>query len=204
MLWMLWTVLSLAGGGGNAWKAKPFFQPRANLRAVSVNGNSTAQAVLGAQGGVSYWQRDGLLAGRTRLSGEGMYGFAGSAGADVRLGSFIGPHVGIFSYMLGPDVWFNGYGGPDSRDYYLPWSPGVDISNTLRLQFVDQFGLVGVAAPGWVFNKDRQGGGVGPFHEFTLMAGANIRLGGPGVLIGYQRIYNRAGVTDGLVLSASL
>ena len=77
--------MALAGSPGGHWETKPYIQPRANIRAVSVNGKLTAQAILGAEGGLKYNKLGSPWQGRTRLSAIGMYGLtSGSLGADVR------------------------------------------------------------------------------------------------------------------------
>ncbi|MBT3219439.1 MAG: hypothetical protein HN348_10135 [Proteobacteria bacterium] len=204
-LLVLFLSAALAGSPGGHWETKPYIQPRVNIRAVSVNGNLTAQAVLGAEGGLQYNKLGSPWQGRTRLSAIGMYGLtSGSLGADVRLGSFIGPKFGIFRYEVGPDFWYNGYGKTNATDYHLPWSPGVSIPNTVILSFHEMFGVLGSATPGWAFLPERAGGGIGPFHEFTLLGALMLRLGGAGITVGYQSTWDSAGVTKGVVFSGSL
>lgn len=196
------------------WVSEPYARPRFNARAISVNGRSAAQAIVGGEIGLRYdhaqlSERDGQtvrlrpdLVGRTRLQADVLYGLtSGSTGYGLRLGSFLGPTAKMVTFQLGPDLWANGYGNPESLDYHLPFSLGVDVM-ALALFQIDpsvtaQVGII----PGWAFAGPRQVGGVGPFHELTAFGLVSLDIGGMRVNVGYQRTYNAAGVFDGLILS---
>ncbi|MEZ4317036.1 MAG: hypothetical protein R3F61_06020 [Myxococcota bacterium] len=201
----------------SAWESKWYGRPRGNLRAVSVNGVTSAQAVLGAEGGIRYDHAPILgrgkklrrgpsdLVGRTRLQGDVLYGITSSSfGYDVRLGSFIGPTSRYVTYQVGPDLWGNGYGTDTSLDYHLPFSLGIDLSNTVIFHIDRSVSAQVGVTPGWAFDRDRQTGGIGPFHELSGFATVTIQAGTFGFVVGYQRVYNAAGVTDGLILSVGL
>ena len=200
-------LVSSATAGDSAWREpKPYVRPLLNASAVSVNGNFFAIASGGAVGGVRVRYKDKPhWLSHTRLQGLGSYGItSGSLGADVRLGSFIGPDGKVARLQMGPDVWFNGYGVIGAPDYHLPWSPGVDLSTVATLKIVKELHLVGEATPGWAFLPDRQLGGLGPFHELNLAAMAVVRTKALAVTVGYSRRYTNFGVVEGLILAAAI
>lgn len=217
MWWMTLLVNPAVAAPPQPWVHEWYGRPRLNVRAVSVNGVTSAQALVGAEGGVRYVHAPILgrgkkrkrgpadIVGRTRAQGDVLYGlFSKSLGADLRVGSFIGPTSKYVTYQVGPDVWFNGYGVPDGVDYHLPWSLGVEIPNTFIVHFVPEVDMQLGISPGWAFDKDRQGGGLGPFHEVSMFAALSARVGSFSFVVGYQRLYNAAGTTDGLILSGGL
>ncbi len=172
---------------------------------------------MGAEGGLRYshapvtrrgrkWIRGAAdVVGRSRLRGDVFYGLTTqSLGFDVRLGSFLGPTSKYVTYQIGPDVWFNGYGSETAEDYFLPYSLGVDISNAVIFHIDRSINAQVQITPGWAFDKDRQTGGIGPIHELTGSATVSVQTGAFTFVVGYQRVYNAAGVTDGLILSAGL
>lgn len=213
MLWMIAT----AAAAPNPNKVKPwihewYWQPRGNLRAVSVNGNTSAQAMLGAEVGLRYNHAPVKnkvrgkpdLVGRSRLRGDVAYGLLSQAfGFDIHLGSFIGPTSKYVTYQVGPDFWGNMYGSrTNTRDYHLPFSLGIDVPNTLIFHVVPQVNAQLGIIPGWAFDKDRRPqSNLGPFHELTGFVTVNVRVKGFSFTVGYQRVYNAAGTTDGLILS---
>ena len=199
------------------WVSEWYGRPRGNVRAVSVNGVSAAQAILGAEGGLRTTHSPILgrgktarrgppdLLGRSRLQGDVLYGLTtNSIGYDIRLGSFIGPTSKYITYQIGPDLWGNAYGSEQSLDYWLPFSLGVSVPSTVIFHVDRSVDATIGLSPGWAFDKDRQGGGFGPFHELSGYATISVRTGNFSFVVGYQRFYNAAGVTDGLILSAGL
>lgn len=211
MLWMIATAVAAPPKQVKPWIHEWYWQPRGNIYAVSVNGNTSAQASLGAEVGLRYNHapvKNKLrgktdLVGRSRLRGDVLYGlFSQAFGFDLRLGSFIGPTSKYVTYQVGPDFWGNMYGSRgNNRDYYLPFSLGVAVPNTVIFHIVPQVNAQVGVIPGWAFSKSRQIGNVGPFHEITGVVLVNVRLKGFSFTVGYQRVYNAAGVTDGLILS---
>lgn len=200
-----WLALSAAWAG--EWRdPKPYVLPVLNVGVVVVDGFTAAQASAGAIGGVRVRYSDKPhWVSHTRASVIGSYGLnTGSLGADLRLGSFIGPDWKVVQYQVGPDAWYNGYGRIDAEDYWLPWSPGVDLRNVVTLKFAPELHVVGEATPGWAFVTDRQTGDVDPFHELTLAAMLVIRAPFARLTIGYSRQYRSFGMSEGLILSGAL
>jgi hypothetical protein len=194
---------SLAG----EWRdPKPYIYPVVNISLVSVNGQASAQAAAGAQLGVRVRYSDAPhWLSHTRTAVVGFYGLnTGSLGADVRLGSFIGPDGKLIQYQVGPDLWAQGYGARGAEDYWLPWTPGIDLRNMVTLKIAREFQLVGEVTPGWVFDERRQSDQVPPFHQLTLAGMGVIRTNFLRLTVGYSRQYTAAGTIDGLILSGAL
>ena len=201
----LWTAgIALAAPEG--WgQPRPYVFPVLNVGVVSVPGaESVAQASVGVVGGakVKYRGGPGWL-WDTRGSLVGTYGLnTGSYGGDVRVGTFIGPDVKLITYQVGPEVWFDGYGKPGAPDYYLPWSPGIDLFNELTLKLLPEVHVVGQVAPGFAFDGGRHGEGqVAPFDELMLAAMLDIRTNVISLTVGYARQYQAYGSSDGIILS---
>jgi hypothetical protein len=201
---VLWCLSSALAG---EWSdPKPYVYPVINVSLVSVNGNASAQAAAGAQIGMRmrYNETPHWLS-HTRTSIVGFYGLnSGSLGADLRLGSFIGPDGKLLQYQVGPDLWAQGFGSPDARDYYLPWTPGLDLRNLVTLKVAREFHLVGEVSPGWVFDERRRSTAVPPFHQLQLAAMAVIRADFLRLTVGVSRQYTAAGTIDGIILSGAL
>ncbi|MEQ1568077.1 MAG: hypothetical protein ABMA64_20730 [Myxococcota bacterium] len=200
----VWFAGAAAAGGWT--EPRPYVLPVVNLSVIAVNGETSAQASVGAVGGARLKYRDppGWLS-HTRGSVVGSYGLnTGSYGADLRAGSFIGPDTKFLQYQVGPDLWFNGFGREDSVDYHLPWSPGIDLHNLLTLKLAKEFHLVGEVTPGFPFAGERLGGGIGPFPELTLAGMAVVRASFLHLTIGYSRQYRSFGSYDALILSGAL
>lgn len=198
------SLLSVAEA--NDWERVPYVMPILNVRAVTVGGVTTAQAVGGAEAGLvqRYADKPHWMS-HTRGAATGIYSFtANSIGADVRVGSFFGPDGRWVRWQVGPDVWFNGYGVPGALDYHLPWSPGVDLRNAVTLKVVRGFALLGEATPGWAFVPERALGGLGPFHELTLLGAVRLQTDVLTVTVGYQRAWNAVGTIDGFIISGRL
>lgn len=198
--------LAAAAWGGEWSDPKPYVYPVINISLVSVNGQASAQAAAGAQVGMRmrYDEAPHWLS-HTRTSVVGFYGLnSGSIGADLRLGSFIGPDGKLVQYQVGPDLWAQGYGSPDARDYWLPWTPGLDLRNLVTLKLAREFHLLGEASPGWVFDARRRSDQVPPFHQVYLAAMASIRTNVIRLTVGVSRQYTAAGTIDGLILSGAL
>ena len=201
-LWF-WVNVAMATNWG---RPKPYVQPILSGGAVSVNRTTGVQLTGGAQAGVFVRDRDvPHWLSHTRTAASLTYGLtSGSIGADVRVGSFIGPDGKVIRYLVGPDVFFNGYGQSGADDYRLNWAPGVDLSNQVLVKLSKPVVLVGELTPGWVFAADRQNPDVFPFHQVDMLAAVVLRTEVIRVTVGVRRTYNQAGVIDGLVLSGAL
>jgi len=203
-----WLLLALLGTAeaANWGKTKPYVRPVLTGGVISVNGRTHAQATGGVVAGATVRDRaDPHWFSHTRGLATGTYGLTtGNLGAQVRAGSFIGPDGKIFRYQIGPDVFFDGYGQPGAEDLHLPWSPGVDIVNSLLVKLSKPLVLRGDLTPGWVFVPERQAKSVKPFHQLTASAVAVLRTDALRLTVGWQRSYNRAGVVDALILSGAI
>jgi hypothetical protein len=196
------TQVALAGGWG---QPHPYAYPVLNIGVVSVaGGESAAQASIGMVGGARVKYRDGLgWLWDTRGSAIGTYGLnTGSLGADLRVGSFLGPDGKFVTYQLGPEFWFDGYGNEQSVDYQLAWSPGIDLFNQLTLKPIPEVHLIGQVIPGFAFEESRRANRqVAPFDELTLAALLDLRTPVLGLTVGWMRQYQSYGKLDGLILS---
>jgi len=199
------SLLFLGTASAQEWTPKPYVDPILNAGAVIVGGRTFAQLTGGAQVGVNtefseapYWLND------SRVSGTVLYGIPSqSLGGDIRVGNFIGPNTDFILTQHGPDVWFNGYGTTTSVDYYLPYSVGLDLRNLVIFKLGQGFNVITEATPGLPFTSARQGGPLQPF-EFLLSGALSIRTAKFGLLVGYSRRWNQVGITEGLILGASL
>jgi hypothetical protein len=199
-------LLAVTAAAGEWRDPKPYVFPVLNVSVVSVNGASSAQAAVGAQVGVRVRYSDAPhWLSHTRTSVVGFYGLnTGSLGADLRVGSFLGPDGKLVQYQVGPDLWAQGYGRPDARDYWLPWTPGLDLRNLVTFKVARELHLVGEATPGFVFDGRRVAEEVAPFHQLNLAAMAVIRMNVLRLTVGVSRQYTAAGTIDGLILSGAL
>jgi len=203
-----WLLLALLGTAeaSNWGKARPYVRPVLSGNVISINGNTHVLATGGVVGGVTIRDRDTPhWFSHTRGLATGTYGLtSGSLGAQARVGSFIGPDGKLLRYQIGPDVFFDGYGTAGSTDFNLPWSPGVDIMNSLLVKLSKPFVLQGTLTPGWVFVPERQSDAVKPFHQLNASAVAVLRTDVLRLTVGWQRTYNSAGVIDALILSGAI
>jgi hypothetical protein len=203
---LLWFVCMLQGFAADWGKPKPYVQPVLTGGVISVNGQTHALATGGAVAGVTVRDRDDphwLSHTRTQLTGT--YGLtSGSLGADARVGSFIGPDTKLIRYQVGPDLYYNGYGNQGAPDYFLAWSPGLDLRNTALVKLSKPVKLYGELTPGWVFAPSRQASIVAPFHELRMLASLIVSTKVLRITVGVQRHYSAAGVIDSLVLSGAL
>lgn len=205
---MIAVFLALVGSASASdWsEPKPYLQPRLSVGYVSVNGQGTAQGIGGADVGIRLRDRDAPhLLSISRVSAVGMYGFtSGSFGADFRVGSFIGPDGKAVRLMTGPDLFYNGYGVPGALDYYLAWSPGLDIRNTALFKIAKEFKIAAHVVPGWAFNPDRAAPDVPVFTHVSMGAAAILNTGSFRVTAGYERQWNVAGTQDFIILGAGI
>ena len=207
---MIALLLALVGTAQatNWGEPKPYVVPRIGGSLVSVNGVVSTQVYGGAEAGVIVRDRHKPhWFSQSRVSAIGQYGFASnSLGGDFRIGSFFGPDGKVARLLSGPDVWFNGYGKVGALDYHLPWSPGVDLRNTVLFKVADGVRITGEVTPGWAFFPERQTAidDLIVCHELTLGATANLDLGAFSITLGYARVWNSAGANDYLILGAGL
>ncbi len=204
---MIALLLALAGTAraGEWTEPRPYVRPILNIGYVSVNGQGTAQGIGGAEAGFVTREKDGVLLDRTRAQAVGMYGFtSGSLGGDLRVGSFIGPDTKAIRLLTGPDLFYNGYGVPGAPDYFLAWSPGLDIRNTATLKVAKGFRILGHVVPGWAFHPDRAAPNVPVFTHVNLGASARVSTPALSITVGVERQVNAAGTQDFIVLGAAI
>jgi hypothetical protein len=196
-------VLAATASAGEWRDPRPFIAPILNVSIVSSGGASAAQASAGLVGGVNVrYNRAPHWVSTTRAQGVGFYGInTGSIGADLRVGSFIGPDFKLLKFQAGPDIFYNGYGQRGAIDWFLPWTAGVDLRTVTTLKIAKPVRLIGEATPGWVFNPKRVAEEVAPAHELTLSAILAIDAGQFRINVGYARQYRSIGTIDGLILS---
>lgn len=200
-------ITFIAAAHAGTWtKPEPYLAPSLNLSLVWVDGDTSARAAVGALGGArvrttgrAHWLSD------TRASALGQYGLdTGSLGADLRLGSFVGPETRALRWQVGPELWANGYGDADAEDGYLPWSPGLAVRNALTVEAGDFVAFLVEASPGWAFTAARRTGGVGPFDELDLSAAIDLHTRYVALRVGYTRAWRSFGTQDAIVLYGSL
>ncbi len=204
MLWLLAITVAHAGH----WKDPRWYvDPILGGGVVSVNGTAYAQANAGLQGGFRRRYKGGDIPwlNHTRARGVGTYGItSGSLGADLRVGSFIGPAWKRVVLQHGPDLWYSGYGAVGAPDYRLGWSPGLDLYNGVRFKVSKGLFLGGEVVPGWAFSAARRGGGVWVFDELRAGASATLRVEKLSLTVGYTHRWNAAGDQGFVVLGAGL
>lgn len=202
-----WMLGAGALAAPSAWSdPKPYAAPVVNLSLIAVNGNTSAQAAVGLIGGVRLrYKEPPHWLWHSRAMAVGSYGLnTGSLGGDLRLGSFVGPDGKLVQLQFGPDLWYQGYGTEGAADYYLPWTPGVDLRSVATLKLAPEVQIVGEASPGFVFLEERRSEEVKPFDQLTLAAMLVIRAPFARLTLGYTRQYNSYGVVEGILLSGAL
>ena len=201
---VLFLLSSLVGPSLALAESGWYGKPQANVRAIQVNNQTVVQATAGVEGGLRYGLSSSIK-GRTRAGMVGIYGLnTGSAGADLRVGSFIGPAGKTGYLMFGPDLWVNGYGGDSSTDYRLDWAPGLSLPANAGLTLSPAFRLIGAVTPGWAFDERRKQGGIGPFDELGLLGAGVLNVGSAYLTLGYQQTWNNVGVIRGVILSGAI
>lgn len=206
---MVGLVLAMLGSAaaGEWSEPRPYVIPHLSVGYVSVNGQGTAQGIGGADVGVRVRQKDKPhLLSDSRVRALGMYGLSsGAVGADLRLGSFIGPDGKLVRLMTGPDFFYSGYGERGAtNDYYLAWSPGLDIRNTALFKIHESFRIGLHVIPGWAFDAERHSDDIPVFNHVNLGAVAMINAGPIGLTVGVERQINSAGTQDYIVLGAGI
>lgn len=189
------------------WEGTPYFAPILSGGGVLVNGQTVVQTQIGGEVGYRYRYRKPRphVVGRTRARAVGIYATTGSLGADVRLGSFMGPDWKVVQLLHGPDFWFDVYGSPRAPDYHLPPTVGVDLLNQVTVRIIQgQLNWVTAVSPGWVSNRQRRAPQLGPFHTMTARTAMVLRTDFGTLQLGVQRQWTSAGPVNGLILSGSL
>lgn len=204
----MWIAAFATLAAAGQWKPqKPYVAPRLDGQLVLYDGAALVQARGGADLGLLVrYAEDPFWLSHTRLGLTGILGLTTfHYGGDARLGSFFGPDWELLRIQLGPDVWYNGYGDPTANDdLYLPWSPGLDLPLTVEIAREESLSLLTAAIPGWAFSPARSTTTLDVVDEFTALAALSLALPKFGLTAGYQRTWNAAGVTEGLILSFGL
>jgi hypothetical protein len=179
---------STASEAGEGWKSRPFL----NLAGGSgfaqiISGDSEEWALLlGSEVGFRYSQRDGSLAGRTRIAGKGM-GVLGGWGSETRAGTFLGLRGTLIGLEVGADFFRNDYLG---EAIALVDSFGVDVPLTLKIgpQLIQG---VATVAPAFGMDPERRvdwattsAFGIG--DEFEWSVGFELDLPIVGVSVNYK------------------
>lgn len=207
MLVALLAALTTAQAGH--WKEPNWYvNPILTGGVVSVNGNTWVQASAGLQSGFRTRYKGGALPwmNHTRARAVGTYGItSGSLGADTRVGTFFGPAWKKVVFQHGPDLWYAGHGRTDSPDYFLRWSPGLDLFNGVTVRVVKGLSLGGEVVPGWALSPDRQPAmDLWIFDELRAGVHATMRVDPLRVTVGYTRKWNAAGEQGFVVFSAGV
>jgi len=190
------------------WKPKPYFEPFVNAAIYSGSGASSSVdvgAALGAQAGIRYHQENGMLQGRTRLSGAYIL-TSGGTGTDVRLGSFMGVRPKLAGAEIGLDVFRNEYNGSAVA---LAPTTGVDFP-TVRVQLGPQQAyLLGGITATWLGEESRQVDftqletfGFG--HEFEWQAGLSLGLSRLRLMGVYYQRTVAGGTSQGLAFGLGI
>ncbi|MBX2798218.1 MAG: hypothetical protein KTR31_11125 [Myxococcales bacterium] len=203
MIWLAAASLAQA----QAWsEPRLYARPLANVSFVVVNGETLTQGTAGVSGGVFLRHSESPhWLSHTRAQVAGTVGLpTGSLGADVRLGSFIGPDTRFVRLQVGPDVWFNGYGTAQSIDYHLPYTLGLDLSSVLTLRATEHLQLIGEVTPGWTLAARRRAPDLGPLHELTTTVMVALRTSWMRLNVGYTRRNLAFGVYEGVIFSVAM
>jgi hypothetical protein len=170
------------------WKSRPFLNLAGGSGFAQIlSGDSEEWALLlGSEVGFRYSQREGSLAGRTRISGKGM-GVLGGWGSETRAGTFLGVRRTLIGLEVGVDFFRNDYLG---EEISLVDSLGVDVPLTVK---IGPKLLQGVAtvAPAFGMDPERRvdwtttsAFGIG--DEFEWAVGVELGLPIVGVSVSYK------------------
>jgi hypothetical protein len=159
------------------WAVSPYVDPVGGISLWGGSGNRSLLFNLGAEGGISYTDRQTLLAGKTRARGSVVLA-SGLAGHDVRMGTFLGPVS---------DSW------------------GVEFPIVATLGPPQLTFLAGVSTS-WLANPARrvnwdQAAGFGFGHEFSWRLGLMINAGPVHFGVSYSRRQTAIGPQQGFGLT---
>lgn len=187
-----------------AWQARWYALPNANVTTLGGRSGLVYQARVSGEVGRIWRQVDKphwLI--QTRLLATGLYGLnSGSVGGGLQLGAFAGPDGKWVRLAVGPDLWLDGYGGPNATDLFLPVSLGASLPVTVIGKITDPVQAIVNVTPGWPLRGDRWSDELVGMGQLSVMAGAMIPKWG--LVLGWSWAWNGAGHYAGPVISGGL
>lgn len=183
------------------WAVSPYVDPVGGISLWGGSGNRSLLFNLGAEGGISYTDRQTLLAGKTRARGSVVLA-SGLAGHDVRMGTFLGPVSDSWGVLGGVDVFHDAVTTTRVR---LQPSWGVEFPIVATLGPPQLTFLAGVSTS-WLANPARrvnwdQAAGFGFGHEFSWRLGLMINAGPVHFGVSYSRRQTAIGPQQGFGLT---
>ena len=180
--------LSATAQAGEGWKNRPYLNLGGGSGFAQIqSGDSEEWALLvGSEGGFRYSQREGSLAGRTRVAGKGV-GVLGGWGSETRIGTFLGVRRMLLGLELGVDVFRNDYVG---KEIALVDSLGVDVPISLKVG-PKLIQAVATVAPAFAMDPERKvdwstTSAMGFGDEFEWSLGVEVALPIGGVSLTYK------------------
>ncbi len=185
------------------WTPKPYFRPILGFSSVVTSSSVYTGAQLGATAGLTYWRAP--LMGRTRVLAAYYIGTSKVSGAELRLGTFMGPHFKLAGAEAGIDVFWDRF--LQDGDELLAPSVGIDFPVNVQLGPEVIYVMAGVCTA-IMFNEerrvdwdDRDAFGFG--HEFGWQLGLGAKLGKVRAAAVYSQRQVVAGTRRGLGVSLS-
>jgi hypothetical protein len=187
-LFLAGLFLSTSAQAGEGWKNRPYLNLGGGSGFAQIQSEDSQEwaLLLGSEGGFRYSQREGSLAGRTRVAGKGI-GVLGGWGSETRIGTFLGVRRMLFGVELGVDVFRNDYVG---KEIAFVDSLGVDVPFSLK---VGPKLIQGVAtvAPAFAMDPERKvdwstTSALGFGDEFEWSLGVEVGLPIVGISLTYK------------------
>lgn len=187
-----------------AWQAKWYWQPNANVNTLRGASGPVLQARATVEAG-RLWRevaKPHKLV-QARVLGTGLYGLnSGSFGGGLQLGVFGGVDGKWVRATIGPDLWVDGYGGPNASDLYLPVAPGASLPLTVIGKITEPVQLLAAVTPSWPFVASRWSTELVGIGQLGVTTGVLVPKWG--VVLGWAWSWNAAGHYSGPVISGGL
>ncbi len=164
--------------------------------------------LLGAQGGLRYQQSQRhppTIQGRSRLQGSFALATGNATGAEMRVGSFLGPAWSFLALETGPDVFWNKWSLAD-----LELVPSLGVAWTLGAAVpMGPITLWAGMAPAWLAEKARRvdwssTSTPGFGDEMTYDIGATVAAGRSAFSLGYTHQVVAGGTLRGISFGARM
>jgi len=178
------------------WTSGLFVQPQVGAATLAAHGGTAMAADVGASGGMQYrYTGNPKLRGQTYADLSAQLG-SGVLGADVRLGSRLGPASKGVSPQLGLEVFYNQAAWSGAQ---LAGSMGISVPLVVQYS-KDSIGVEAGIAPSWMANPNRRTpsralGVPGFAHEMAYFAVADFKTNGMRLGLRYEAQVREVGVT---------